>query len=83
MYLPSPLQFIIVINHPNASRFEIRTTVARTGEMRCGYKVVLRKAEGKKLIGKPRFRWKDNIQINLLDLQDDVFLKISEKRAGP
>jgi hypothetical protein len=48
--------------------------VARIGEMRYGYKVVLGEAEGRRSPGKPELMWKDSIQINLLDSQGCVFL---------
>jgi hypothetical protein len=35
------------------------------GELRNAYKIVVRESEGKKLLVKPRSRWKDNIRMDL------------------
>jgi hypothetical protein len=35
------------------------------GEMRNGYKILVRKPEGKRSLGKPRCRWEDNIRMDL------------------
>ena len=37
--------------------------VARMGERRGGYRVLVRKPEGKRPLGRPRRRWKDNINL--------------------
>jgi transcription termination factor 2 len=39
--------------------------VARTGEGRGVYRVLVRRPEGKRLLGRPRRRWKDNIKMDL------------------
>jgi len=39
--------------------------VARTGEMRNAYKILVGKPEGKRPFGRPRPRWEGNIRINL------------------
>jgi hypothetical protein len=39
--------------------------VARMGENRGVHRVLVGKAEGKKSLGKPRRRWKDNIKMDL------------------
>ena len=41
--------------------------VARTGERRGVYRVLLGKPEGKRTLGRPRSRWNDNI---MMDLQE-------------
>jgi hypothetical protein len=35
------------------------------GEKRCAYGVLVGKAEGKRLLGRPVERWEDNIKIDL------------------
>jgi hypothetical protein len=35
------------------------------GEMRCVYKILVGKPEGERPLGRPRYRWEDNIKINL------------------
>jgi hypothetical protein len=39
--------------------------VARMGEGRCVYRVLMRKPEGKRPLGRPRCRWEDNIRMDL------------------
>jgi len=41
--------------------------VARMGEMRGVYRVLVGKPEGKRSLGRPRRRWEDNI---MMDLQE-------------
>jgi hypothetical protein len=38
------------------------------GEMRNVYKVLVEKPEGKKPLGKPRYRWEDNTKIDLREV---------------
>jgi hypothetical protein len=40
--------------------------VARMGEKRNVYRLLVGKPEGKKPLGRPRRRWMDNIKMNLL-----------------
>jgi len=39
--------------------------VARTGEIRNGYKILVSKPEGKRPFGRPRCRWEDDIRMDL------------------
>ena len=39
--------------------------MARTGEMKGLYRVLVRKPEGKRPLGGPTNRWEDNIRMNL------------------
>jgi hypothetical protein len=39
--------------------------VARMGEKRNAYRLLVRKPEGKRPIGRPRLRWVDNIRMDL------------------
>ena len=41
--------------------------VARMGARRSAYRVLVGKPEGKRSLGRPRHRWEDNIQMDLLD----------------
>ena len=43
--------------------------VARVGEERGVYRVLVGKPEGKKLLGRPRRRWVDNIRMNLQEVE--------------
>jgi hypothetical protein len=42
--------------------------VARMGEKRDGYRILVGKPEGKKPLGRPRPRWMDNIKIDLREI---------------
>ena len=42
--------------------------VARMGERRGVYKVLVEKPEGKRLLGRPRLRWEDNIKMDLQEV---------------
>ena len=49
------------------SRMRWAGHVARMGERRDVYKVLVGKPEGKTLLGRTRRRWEDNIKMDLLD----------------
>jgi len=42
--------------------------VARMGESRGVYRVLVRKPEGKRQLGRPRRRWADNIKMDLQEV---------------
>jgi len=42
--------------------------VARTGERRGVYRVLVGKHEGKRPLGRPRRRWEDNIKMDLQEV---------------
>jgi hypothetical protein len=42
--------------------------VARMGEGRCVYKVLVGRPEGKRPLGRPRSRWEDNIKMDLREI---------------
>ena len=42
--------------------------VARMGARRCVYRVLVGKSEGKRLLGRPRRRWEDNIKMDLQEV---------------
>jgi hypothetical protein len=42
--------------------------VARMGEKRNAYRLLVGKPEGKRPVGRPRRRWADNIKIDLLEI---------------
>jgi len=42
--------------------------IARKGERRGVYRVVVVKSEGKRPLGRPRRRWEDNIKMDLQEL---------------
>jgi hypothetical protein len=38
------------------------------GEMRSTYSILVGKPEGKRPVGKPRYRWEDNIRMDLREI---------------
>jgi hypothetical protein len=44
--------------------------VARVGEGRVMYRILVGKPEGKGPLGRPRRRWEDNIKMNLQEVED-------------
>jgi hypothetical protein len=42
--------------------------VARRGDMRNAYRILIGKPEGKRPLGRPRRRWEDNIKMDLRDM---------------
>jgi len=42
--------------------------VARIGERRGVYRILVRKPEGKRPLGRPRHRWEDNIKMGLQEV---------------
>jgi hypothetical protein len=42
--------------------------IARMGERRCAYRVLVGKPEGRRASGRPRHRWEDNIKIDLREV---------------
>jgi len=49
-------------------RMEWAGHVVRMGEMRGVYRVLVRKPEGKRPLGRPRLRWEDNINLDLQEV---------------
>jgi hypothetical protein len=50
------------------SRMRLARHVARMGEKRNGYRLLVGKPEGKRSLGRPRGRWMDNIRMDLGDV---------------
>jgi hypothetical protein len=45
--------------------------VARTGEGRGVYRILVGRPEGKRPLGRPRYRWEDNIKMDLGEIGID------------
>jgi hypothetical protein len=56
--------------------------VARMGERRGVYRVLVGKPEGKRPLRRPRHRWMDNIKMNLQDVYCAVWTGSSWLRIG-
>jgi hypothetical protein len=42
--------------------------VARMGEVRCAYNILIGRPEGRRPLGRPRRRWEDNIKMDLREI---------------
>ena len=51
--------------HQQSRRYAVICTVARMGEERGVYRVLVGEPEGKRQLGRPRRRWEDNIKMDL------------------
>jgi hypothetical protein len=54
-----------IIRKIKSRRMKWAGHVARMGDMRNAYKILVGKPEGKRPLGRPRRRWEDNIKIEL------------------
>ena len=57
---------IVPANKSRRIRWEVR--VARMGEIRRVYRVLVRKHDGKRPLGRRRRRWEDNIEMDLQEV---------------
>jgi hypothetical protein len=59
----------IICTHPQIKSRQMRWAghVARMGEERKLYKVLVGKSEGKRSLGRPRCRWEDGIRMDLTE----------------
>jgi hypothetical protein len=58
-----------IIRIIQSRRMEWAEYVARMGERRNSYRVLVGKPEGKRPLGRPRRRWEDNIKIDLREIE--------------
>jgi hypothetical protein len=56
--------------------------VARMGEDRKVYKVLVGKPEGKRPLGRPRHRWEDGIRVDLREIDWGVWISFEWLRIG-
>jgi hypothetical protein len=57
-----------IIRMIKSGRMKCAGHVARMGEMRNAYRILEGKPEGKRLLGRPRHRWVDNIKMDLREI---------------
>jgi hypothetical protein len=75
LYAPySSPNFIRVIK---SRRMRLAGNVARTGDSRGAYRVLVLKPEGRRPLGRFRHRWEDNIKMDLRELEWGVTYWIS------
>jgi len=61
-------------------RMRLAGHIARTGEMRGAYRVLVGKIEGKRPFGRPRRRWEDSITRNLQEVGWGHIIDLARKR---
>jgi hypothetical protein len=54
-----------IITISKSRRMRWAGNVARTGQKRNAYRILVEKPEGKRHLGRPRRRWADNIKVDL------------------
>jgi hypothetical protein len=57
-----------IVREVNSRRIRLTVHVARMGEGRGMYRVLVGKPEGKRPLGRPRRRWEDNIKMELQEV---------------
>jgi hypothetical protein len=57
-----------VIRAIQSRRLRLAGHVARMGERRNAYSILVGKSKGKKRLGRPRRRWEDNIRMDLREM---------------
>jgi hypothetical protein len=60
---------IMFYGHLHFGKNEMGGRVARMGQRRCLFGILVGKPEEKKPLGRPRRRWEDNININLQEMR--------------
>jgi hypothetical protein len=65
-------------------RIKLAGHVARMGEGRGVYRVLVRRPEGKRALGRPRRRWRDNIKIDLREIGIDGanWIRLAQDRVS-
>jgi hypothetical protein len=56
--------------------------VARIGEMKHAYTILVGRSEGKSQLGRPRRRWEDNIKMDLREMLFGVWKGLISLRIG-
>jgi hypothetical protein len=57
-----------IIRIIKSRRIRLAGHVARMGEKRNVYRLLVGRSEGKRPLGRPRHRWRDNIKMNFLEI---------------
>jgi hypothetical protein len=63
-----------IIRQVKSRRMRWAGHVARMGEERKAYKVLVRKPEGKRPLGRPRRRWEDGVRMDLREIGLEVWI---------
>ena len=62
------VQFLYIVRVIKSRRMRCTGHVARMGERRVVYRVLVGKPEGKRPLGRPRHRWEYNIKLDLQEV---------------
>ena len=55
--------------------------MARTGNIKCAYRVLVGKPEGKRPLGRPGHRWEDNIKMDLQEVGGGIdWIELAQDR---
>ncbi|KAJ4436321.1 hypothetical protein ANN_18952 [Periplaneta americana] len=75
-------QFTNIIRNLKSRRLRWAGHVARMGESRNAYRVLVGRPEGKRPLGRPRRRWEDNIKMDLREVgyDDRDWLNLAQDR---
>jgi hypothetical protein len=65
------IQTYLIIRLIKSRRMRWAGHVARMGEKRTAYRILVGKPEGKRPLGRPRRRWVDNIKMDLREIVSD------------
>jgi hypothetical protein len=71
-----------IIRQVKSRRMRWAGYVARMGEGRKVYKVLVRKPEGKRPLGRPRRRWENGVKMDLRDIALGVWIGFDWLRTG-
>jgi len=71
-----------IVRVTKSRRMEWAVQVARMGEMRGVYRVLVGKPDGKRPLGRPSRRWKDNIKMDLQEVGWGAWTGSSWLRTG-
>ncbi|KAJ4427444.1 hypothetical protein ANN_25067 [Periplaneta americana] len=71
-----------IIRNNKSRRLRWAGYVARMGESRNAYRVLIERPEGKRSLGRPRCRWEDNIKMDLRDMgyDDREWINLAQDR---
>jgi hypothetical protein len=61
----------IIIREIKSRTMRLVGHVARMGEKRNAYRILVGQPEGKRPLGKPRSRWVDNIKMDIIEIEWD------------
>jgi hypothetical protein len=71
-----------IIRIIKSQRMRLAGHVARMGEKRNAYRLLVRKPEGKRPLGRPRRRWVDNIRMDLGEVDGVMWTGLVWLRIG-